>query len=53
MKISKDNLELGITWLGVATGFILKIIPWLQFVALVLAIFISINRLKRDLNRDK
>jgi hypothetical protein len=53
MKTNKDNIELVITWLGVATGFLVQIMPILQFVALVLAIFISVLRIKRYLKNDR
>lgn len=53
MKIHKSDTDIIIAYLGVLTGFIVKILPILQFIALVLTIFVTILRIKRERNRDK
>ncbi len=41
----KDTLDLVGIWLGVATGFVVTILPLLQFIAVCLAIAVSIKKL--------
>jgi hypothetical protein len=42
---NKDSMDLIGIWFGVATGLIVTILPWLQFIAVSLAIAISIKKL--------
>jgi len=50
MTIKKDIGELILVWVGVATSFITLFLPLLQFVAVILAIAVSIKSLKRKSN---
>ena len=43
--MKKDTLDLIGIWLGVATGFVVTIFPLLQFIAVCLAIAVSIKKL--------
>jgi len=42
---NKDILEVIFIWLGVITSFVTPFLPLLQFVAIVLAIVVSIKKL--------
>ena len=49
MKTDRQILEIIIAWMGVITSFITPFLPLLQFIAVILAISISIKQLvKRD-----
>jgi len=41
----KDLIDLGAIWLSVMTGVIMPILPMLQFIAVCLAIAVSIKKL--------
>jgi len=43
--MKKDTIDLIGIWLTVATGIVVTILPWLQFIAVSLAIAISIKKL--------
>ena len=43
--MKKDTIDLIGIWLTVATGFIVTILPLLQFVAVCLAIAVSVKKL--------
>jgi hypothetical protein len=45
MTKEKDLIELIFIWLGVITSFVTPFLPLLQFVAIVLAIVVSIKKL--------
>ena len=47
MKTDKQIGEVIIAWLGVITSFVTPFLPLLQFVAVTLAIVISIKQLLR------
>jgi len=44
----KDLLETLLIWAGITTSVVVYILPWLQFAAVVLAIYISIKKIRRD-----
>jgi hypothetical protein len=44
----KDLIETLLIWAGIATSVVVYILPWLQFAAVVLAIYISIKKIRRD-----
>lgn len=49
MKSDRQIAEVILTWVGVVTSFVTPFIPLLQFIAVCLAIAISIKQLlKRD-----
>lgn len=49
MKSDRQIAEIILTWVGVVTSFVTPFIPLLQFIAVCLAIAISIKQLlKRD-----
>jgi uncharacterized protein (DUF2062 family) len=49
MKTDRQIAEIILTWVGVVTSFVTPFIPLLQFIAVCLAIIISIKQLtKRD-----
>jgi hypothetical protein len=41
----KDSLEILAVWAATATSIVVIILPWLQFIAVLLAIAISIKKL--------
>jgi hypothetical protein len=47
MHHKKDIIEAVLAWVGVATSFITPLLPLLQFIAVVLAIAVSIKALRR------
>jgi hypothetical protein len=47
MTHKKDIIEAILAWVGVATSFITPLLPLLQFIAVVLAIAVSIKALRR------
>ena len=47
MTIKKDIADVILVWTGVATSFITPFLPLLQFIAVVLAITVSIRTLTR------
>jgi hypothetical protein len=47
MKSDRQILEIIIAWTGVITSFVTPFLPLLQFVAVILAIAISIKQLIR------
>jgi hypothetical protein len=47
MNHKKDVIEAILAWVGVVTSFVTAILPFLQFVAVVLAIAVSIKALMR------
>ena len=49
MTIKKEISEVLLVWGGVATSIIVNVLPYLQFIAVVLAIIVSIKALtKKD-----
>jgi hypothetical protein len=44
----KDLIETLLIWAGIATSVVVYILPWLQFAAVVLAIYVSIKKIRRD-----
>lgn len=50
MIIKKDIGDLIVVWSGVATSFITPFLPFLQLIAVILAIAVSIRSLRRNPN---
>lgn len=49
MTIKKEISEVLLVWGGVATSIIVNVLPYLQFIAVILAIIVSIKALtKKD-----
>lgn len=44
----RDLLELVAIWAGITTSIVVYILPWLQFIAVCLAIYISIRKIKKN-----
>lgn len=47
MTMKKDIAEVILVWTGVATSFITVFLPFLQFIAVILAIAVSVRTLRR------
>ena len=45
MTTHKDIWELILIWIGVITSFVTPLLPLLQFIAIILAISVSIKKL--------
>jgi hypothetical protein len=45
MSKGKEIVELLPIWMTVATGIMVTILPWLQFIAVCLAIAVSVKKL--------
>lgn len=41
----KDTLEVVAVWMATATSIVVSLLPWLQFIAVCLAIAISVKKL--------
>jgi hypothetical protein len=42
--MKKDTLEILAVWAATATSIVIIILPWLQFIAVCLALYISIKK---------
>jgi hypothetical protein len=41
----KDSLEILAVWAATATSIVVIILPWLQFIAVCLAVYISLQKI--------